>query len=407
MALAIPPSTRLLMAARAARSVGQGVLVVDFSLYLHALRWTPSAIGVLFSTSLLLGAGVTLLVGPASDRFGAKTFLVGYEFLQILAAALAVSSTNTAVLWLAAILGGFGRGANGSAGPFAPAEQSWLSRTIPHGMWGRIFHLNTTLGFLGMGTGALLAAFPPLLFQWLSPAGAYRTLFAVVLLGAVLCLIFLHGAKEPLPARTPMIAPPHDGGPEHTGDGNTRAGYWKPMLVFAGINSLNGFGIGMIGPLMSYWLYLRFGAGPSLIGPGMAVAFFSAAFMSLYGIRLIRQFGLTGTVLRLRFAGILLLVGIPFAPTFWLAMVLFVLRAAMNQGSAGSRQALFLGLANSRHRGLAATVNSLSIQVPRAAGPVLASLFYEASLLAWPFLIAAGLQGLYLLFFIHFFRNRS
>ncbi len=409
MALAIPSAARFLMAARAARSVGQGTLVVDFALYLHVLHWSASAIGMLFFTSLLLGAIATLLVGPASDRYGAKTFLIGYELLQILAAVLAASTAATPVLWLAAILGGFGRGGNGSAGPFAPAEQSWLSRSIPHGMWGKIFHLNTALGLFGMGAGALLAAFTPFLSRRLSltQAGAYRILFAAVLVGALLCLVFLYAAKEPPSAKTPRTFRPEDHAQEPAGDGHARAGYWKPLLVFAGINSLNGFGIGMVGPLMSYWLHLRFGVGPAAIGPGMAVAFFSAAFMSIYGIRLIRQFGLAGTVLRLRLAGILLLLGIPFAPTFWLAMVLFVLRSAMNQGSTGSRQALFLGLVDSRHRGLAATVNSLSIQLPRAAGPVLASLFYEAGLLAWPFLIAVSLQGLYLLFFIRFFRNAS
>ncbi|MHB1203578.1 MAG: MFS transporter, partial [Acidithiobacillus sp.] len=145
---------------------------------------------------------------------------------------------------------------------------------------------------------------------------------------------------------------------------------WRNLFTLAGINALNGLGIGMVGPLMAYWFALRFGVGPAAIGGTMAVAFVAAGIMSLAGGKLTMRFGLVGTVLRLRILGLALLLIIPFAPFFWLAMVLYILRAALNQGSIGSRQALFLSLVDSRRRGLAATFNSISIQIPRAIGPV-------------------------------------
>ena len=40
-----PRNVRLLMAMRAARSVGQGAMVAGFTLYLHALGWSGTAIG--------------------------------------------------------------------------------------------------------------------------------------------------------------------------------------------------------------------------------------------------------------------------------------------------------------------------------------------------------------------------
>ncbi|MBU2823124.1 MFS transporter, partial [Acidithiobacillus ferrooxidans] len=97
------------MGARAARSVGQGALVVDFALYLHALHWSALAIGLLYSASLLVGAVATLLVGPLSDHFGAKGFLLGYEAVQLIAASIALSTAQPIWLTLAAVLGGFGR----------------------------------------------------------------------------------------------------------------------------------------------------------------------------------------------------------------------------------------------------------------------------------------------------------
>ena len=40
------PTTLRLLASRAVRSVAQGALVADLSLYLHALRWSGLQIGL-------------------------------------------------------------------------------------------------------------------------------------------------------------------------------------------------------------------------------------------------------------------------------------------------------------------------------------------------------------------------
>lgn len=371
----LPAAAQRLLAARAARSLGQGALVVDFALYLHALHWTAVAIGALYSGSLLLGGLATLLVGPASDSYGARRFLLVYEGVQAGAAVLALASSNTLLLSIAAILGAFGRGANGGAGPFAPAEQAWLSRVLPQESWGQVLPVNTAIGLVGMGLG-------------------YRSLFVLVLLGALASQWLLFSAQEPkVPAQALQT------------DDNTAVEplRWRPLLAFGAINSLNGLGIGLIGPLMAYWMHLRFHTGPALIGPGMAIAFLVAAASSLWSIRLNARFGMVGAVVRLRLLGLLMLLAIPFAPNFFLAMLAYIFRSAMNQGSIGSRQALFLGIVSQRHRGLAATINSLSIQAPRAIGPVVAGLFFAAGYLTWPFYLGAGLQALYLLLFARFF----
>ncbi|WP_226857395.1 MFS transporter [Acidithiobacillus concretivorus] len=405
----IPRNARLLMAARVARSVGQGALVVDFALYLHALHWSAIHIGGLYSVSLLVGALATLIVGPLSDRFGAKRFLLGYEGIQIGTAIIALSTAQPVWLSLAAILGAFGRGANGGAGPFAPAEQSWMSRSVSHKQWGQIFHLNTSVGLAGMAVGALLATLPGLLNGVLPEPEAYRSLFIVVLLGSLYCLFFLLRAEESslTAEEIDQVAAPATKleNPEIIAGRPSSVG--RVLLRFGAINALNGLGIGMVGPLMAYWFHLRFGVGPAAIGAAMALAFFSAALMSLLGLRLTRRFGMVGTVTRMRLLGLIMMLALPFAPVFWLAMLLYIFRAALNQGSIGSRQALFLGLVGKDKRGLAATVNSLSLQAPRAIGPSIAGLFFEAEMLVTPFLLAVALQGMYLVLFRRFFSKQK
>jgi len=86
------------MLARGARSLGQGALVAAFTLYLQALGWSASAIGATLSGALLVGATLTLVIGPLSDRAGRRRFLLGYEALQAAAALL------TAPFFVAAVL---------------------------------------------------------------------------------------------------------------------------------------------------------------------------------------------------------------------------------------------------------------------------------------------------------------
>ena len=123
-------NVRLLLGARLARSIGQGVTVASFTLYLHALGYTGAAIGAVLMAGLAFGALLTAVVGPVSDRRGRRGLLLGYELAAALAALAAMLLPNEIVLIVAATVAGFGRGANGAAGPFAPVEQAWLAREL-------------------------------------------------------------------------------------------------------------------------------------------------------------------------------------------------------------------------------------------------------------------------------------
>ena len=157
------PTTRRLLLARTLRSIGQGALVVDFALYLHALHWGGLAIGLVLGGSGLFGAALSLFVGLGSDRLQRKPFLLFYEVVSLLCSLAALFSAERLMLTTAAIFGGFGRGAGGAAGPFSPVEQAWLAEEVAPERRGWVYSLNTGLGFWGMGLGAFSAILPSLL----------------------------------------------------------------------------------------------------------------------------------------------------------------------------------------------------------------------------------------------------
>lgn len=395
------PATRRLLGARFWRSLAQGALVVDLALYLHALGWSGVAIGAVLSGGGFAGAGLNLAVGVVSDRSRRKPFLLAYEALSCGCAIIALMTTRAWLLASAIILAGFGRGANGAAGPFAPAEQAWLAEAVEPAARGFTYSFNVALGSTGMTIGALSAALPAVWRHWLGPANAYRPLFLLVLLGNAVNLLLLWRTPEfrrQLPGVTAARAAAEQG---------TRRRENRFLRELVGLNSLNGLAIGLTGPLMAYWFQQKFHVGPSFIAPAMALTFAITAVGSMVAGHLSRKGGIVRVVVWGRGSGALLLFLLPLMPIYWLAAALFVVRSALNRGTVGARQALVMSAVRDERRGLASSLNALSMQVPQAVGPTFAGGLIGAGWFATPFFIGAALQGAYALLYGRVFGPRE
>jgi MFS family permease len=383
-------TTRLLLATRFVRSIGQGALAVDLTLYLRALDWPAVSISAVLSAALLAGVVLTLLSGPLSDRGGRRRFLLLYEAAQFCAGLAAVLSAQPAVLSAAAMVGGFGRGGNGAAGPFAPVEQAWLAQSVSASRRGPVYSLNAALGFLGNAAGAVLAALPDRLHAVLPGALAFRPLFALSAAGSLLCCALI--LRTPDSEAGPLRPRP---APEQASVGEqSRENRLVLRLMIA--NIINGAGVGATGPLIAYWFALRFGEGPAEIGPLMAGGFLMAAVASIATGWLSKSLGIVRAVVAMRLVGLALLVALPFAPSFGIAGVLYILRGMFNRGTTGARSALSISIVRPQRRGFAASMANVSMQVPRALSPVLTGALFAAGDLALPFLIGAAFQGAYI-----------
>ena len=393
-----PLTVRRLLTVRALRSVGQGVLVVDFVLYLKALDWHAAAIGLLLSGAGLGGAGLALLVGVLSDRYGRRSFILVNESITIVAGALALFTPNPFLLSAAAVLASFGRGQGGGAGAFGPAEQAWLAMSMPPKTRSRLFSLNAAIGFVGMGAGALIAGVVPLLAHWFPGAAAFRPLFLVVVLGSSLNWILLWPLPDERPAPKPEAAP----APEDTEVVRQEN---RQLIRLTLTNALNGLAVGLISPLISYWFAVRFGVGPAFIGGLMALTFVGTGLSNVATGRIAELWGPVRSTVAIRLAGVLFMLAMVAMPTFWWAGAFYVLRSLLNRGSVGARQAVSVSLTRAERRGLASSLNQVSMRLPGAIGPTVAGYLMEGGDLITPFIIAAGLQLLYALSYGYYFRD--
>ena len=404
------PTTRTLVLARSLRSLGQGALVVDMTLYMHALGWSGLRIGMILTAAGLFGAMMSLGVGIASDRLRRRPFLLVYEFIILICSLAALFTAQPVILSAAIIIAGFGRGANGAAGPFSPVEQAWLAEEVAPSRRGTVYSMNTAYGFFGMGLGALLAMLPEFLSYWSGFAhtaltvtpGAYRPVFIVVAAASLVNLWLIFQANENYYHRLRQRAVPVT-----DEDTRVRKEENKMLAGLVFLNSFNGLAVGFTGPLISYWFAIKFGVGPASIAPMMALTFFITGISSLLTGKLSLKTGIVKIVVRARFMGLLLLILLPFVPFFWLASLVYLLRSALNRGSVGARQALTVGLVRDQRRGLATSLNALSMQLPQSLGPTFAGFLFSTGQLMVPFILGAVCQGVYLLLYGKFFRKHN
>ena len=386
--LTLHPTAKRLLAARTLRSVAQGALVVDLSLYLNALHWSGLAIGLVLTCGGLSAAALSLGIGLLSDRLRRRPFLLWNELFTALCALAPLVSDSAWLLAAAIVLAGFGRGMNGAAGPFGPAEQAWLADVVPARDRGWVYSFNNALAFFGMAFGAMLASIPALWVAGTDPHRSYAFMFVLVMAAACANLVLLWGARE---RARDAAAPP--------GARLQRLQRWENHLLWrvGRLNILNGLSMGLVGPLISYWFALRFGVGPESIGAVMAGTFALTGAMAFYTGQLTLRHGLSRAVVWSRGIGVGLLLLLPFMPWFWLAAMIYMLRLASGGAAVGARQAQIVSLVRDERRGLAASVNTASFQVPQSVGPSFAGPLISAGFFVAPFIFAAALQLIYVM----------
>ena len=388
--------TRRLILTRFLRSIAQGAMAVDFTLYLRARDWSAPEVGLLLMAGGLAGAALSLAVGVTSDRTGRKWFLLIYEAGLAAGTALLLVYPEVWILVLTAALFGFGRGANGASGPFAPAEQAWLAQHIPGPRRGTVFSFNAALQFWGMGIGSGLAAVLPHLALQASGLGAYAPLFILNLVVAVINFIQILTIEETREA-------PHHADRLTDTEVQRERGVAqrenRALTLLTVVNMTNSLGVGLVAPLLPYWFNVHFGVGPAAIGPVYGLTFLLTGLFSLFVGKMTETVGLTKSIILPRLLGVVMMVAIPFAPSFALAAALYVLRSVLNRSSVGARQAFSVGLVRDNRRGFASSLNAVSWNVPAALGPALGGWMIGLGALYWPFLLASGLQLTYIVLF--------
>ena len=391
----------LLFAARAVRMFGYGFLAVVLVLYLSALGFSGAAIGILLALTLLGDVVVSLWLTTHADRLGRRRVLAVGAVLM-LAAGLAFAATPVyAVLLAAATIGVISPSGN-EVGPFLAVEQASLSELVGDRRRTTIFARYQLVGSFATALGALAAgAIAQAAIQTGSTtAEAYR----LVIVGYALIGVLLAAVFTRLSRRVEVA-------PDRLADDTirTRLGLHRSqgvVLRLSALFALDAFAGGfVIQSFIAFWFQQRFGTDPAVLGGLLFGANVLAGFSALAAGRLAARFGLVRTMVFSHLPSNILLVLVPFMPTFELAATVLLVRFSISQMDVPTRQSYTMAIVAPDERSAAAGVTGIARSLGVAASPLIAGpLFLNAALSGAPFVIAGGLKVAYDLLLYRRFR---
>jgi MFS family permease len=184
------PDGRLLFSTRMARLFAYGFLSVVLALYLHALNFTDTQIGLLLSLTLVGDTIISLWITTNADRIGRRKMLMAGAALMVFAALLFILTQNYILLVIAATIGVISPSGN-EVGPFLSIEQAALSQLHPGEQRTQVFAWYNLVGSFATALGALCGGGLSRLLQVSGTPAAQSYRF--VILGYALVGLLLEG----------------------------------------------------------------------------------------------------------------------------------------------------------------------------------------------------------------------
>jgi hypothetical protein len=157
--------------------------------------------------------------------------------------------------------------------------------------------------------------------------------------------------------------------------------------------------------LVVYWLRLRFGASPEALGALFFGTNMLSALSFLAASRVAERFGLLHTMVFTHLPSNVLLLLVPFMPTFGSAAAMLLARHLLSQMDVPTRQAYTMALVAPEERAAAAGFTVSVRALAQAAAPLFSGATMAAAATPLPFVLAGGLKIVYDLAL--FFRFRS
>ena len=386
----------ILFSTRIVRLFAYGFLSVVLALYLAQVGLSESAVGGLFTWTLLGDAGISLWVTTSADRIGRKRMLLLSSGLMIFAGAVFALTGNFIALTVAAIVGVISPSGN-EIGPFLSIEQAALTQIVPGRSRTRVFAWYNLAGSLATATGSLASG---LLAQMLqahgsTPLESYRVIvIGYAAIGLVLVALFslLSSGVEALQA--PRV--------------RSRLGLHRSrgvVLHLSALFSLDAFAGGFIvQSLVAYWFQIRWGLQPAALGGVFFGANILAGISALTAARIAARIGLINTMVYTHIPSNLLLMLVPVMPTLPLAILVLLVRFSISQMDVPTRQSYTMAVVDPDERSAASGVTTIARSLGAAWSPWLTGILFQRMLLSAPFFFSGGLKIAYDLLVYRSFR---
>jgi MFS family permease len=387
-----PPDIVCLYGARALRGFGDGFAILILPVYLTAIGFSPLAIGIVASASLLGTAALTLITGFIAPRFELRNlFLAGAGLIALTGLIFPWAETLAPVL-LVAFIGSINP-SGGDLGVLVPLEHALLTKETADRDRTGVFARYSLIGALTAAIGALAAVMPALLEShgWAK-------------LGAIRLMFYLYAALGLLAAflytRLPRDHTHADSRPK-SALGPSRSIIYQLAALF----SLDAFAGGfVVQSLLALWLFQKF----NLSLEAASLFFFSVSLLGAMSFPvaawLSRRIGLVNTMVFTHIPSSLCLIAAAFSSDLNVVLGLLLVRSALSQMDVPTRSSYVMAVVTPAERTAAASVTAVPRSLASSISPAIAGFMLAGPFSALPLVVCGCLKIAYDLALLRMFR---
>jgi len=381
---------KLLLTARIVRAFSYGFLSIILAIYLKLMGFNEIFIGIVLTATLVNSVIFNLFASFYADKIGRKKILIIYAILMAISGAIFLVTNNYIALIASALIGTINVTGT-EVGAFLSIEQAILPQTVnDNRKRNSIFAIYNMVGTFAMSAGVLLSGLPQYIqkLYGLNQVESIRILFLFYSICAIIVIgIYLFLSKkielDPSIAKTTSV---------RTISPKSKGIVAKLSSLFAVDSFAGGF---VIQSIVSFWFFSKFGADLTTLSYIFSIAGALTAFSFLFATKIASRIGLINTMVFTHVPSNILLILLAFAPTFPLAIGLYLARMSLSQMDVPTRQSYIVAVVNEDERIAAAGITNTSRNIAQAVSPSLAGAIIQSLSLSAPFVVGGLLKIVY------------
>jgi MFS family permease len=365
----------------------------DISYFLIAIQGLP--LEVMGTIITIMGISTFLSsvpLGMLADRYGRKKMLMVGNVLSSIIIAAFVISTNVTFLIVAAVFEGISEAA------FSASNGALIAEKTDSAQRNSAFSLFAFAQSMAFGVGSL--AIPAVvIFEWqgYSAQTSHQILYISLAVLSLLSTVMLFSIKEK--KRTPKKEIVSQENREVLKESR------KSLLKYVLASAVIALGAGMVVPLMTAWLHLRYGLPDSISGAILGGTSIAIGLSTLAAPIVAKKIGTIKAIVTLQLASTIFMFATPLSGSYLVAMSIYTTRAFLMNMASPLSQSMIMCLVHEDERGVASGITAALWRLPNALSSSIGTFLMAAGYLSYPFFVAGLLYTISIILFWIFFRR--
>jgi predicted MFS family arabinose efflux permease len=276
-------------------------------------------------------------------------------------------------------------------GAFLSLEQAILPQTVKSiKKTNSVFALYNMIGTFAMAGGVLLASLPQILQEnfGYSTIDSFKPLFLIYLLAGIAVVVIYFFFSKEIEVKKSLDS--------KTFSTNLSPKSKQIILKLSSLFALDSFAGGfVIQSIVAFWFFTKFGVDLTTLSLIFSVAGVLTAISFYFAAKIADRIGLIYTMVFTHIPSNILLILVAIAPTFHMALGLYLARMSLSQMDVPTRQAYIVAVVEENERTAAAGITNTSRNIAQSISPSITGAIIQSLWLSAPFVIGGMLKIVY------------